>query len=192
MPSVDRTRFETVFLSDEAGAKKLALLRERFLPAFRAVCTEFSKRNWFPKESGNLSVFSEGAMLVTASGINKAAVFEGDLVLVSKLDPEKKRVWVYGGRKPSSESLMHHLIYEKLPAKAVVHAHAREITESKKLARLRTPAFFEEWTLELARAATAKLAETDGVCVMKDHGVIAYGSTLLEAADRITALLARA
>lgn len=182
----NRTKFSTEFLSDEAGLGRLECYRRQYTKEFQKVCLDFSKRGWFPKNSGNLSVLVEGnELLVTASDIDKARLSKTDLVLATRFDLANKRVWAYGGRKPTSEVFMHHLIYQNFAARAVLHAHVREIVESEKLNHLRTPEFHPEGTLELANAAIEKLKLTDGVVILKDHGVLAYGSSLSDAAKKI-------
>lgn len=191
MPSgEDRTKFEATSLSDEAGLGKLECYRRQHLKKFQGVCRDFSKRGWFSENSGNLSVLVEGdELLITASNVDKAGIDSDDLVLAERFDLAGKRVWFYGGRKPSSEVLMHHLIYQNFAARAVVHAHVRELVEGESLAHLRTPEFLEEGTVELAHTVAEKLRETGGgVVVIKDHGVIAYGSSLEAAAEKILEL----
>jgi ribulose-5-phosphate 4-epimerase/fuculose-1-phosphate aldolase len=113
---------------------------------------------------------------------------ETELVLATRFDLANKRVWVYGGRKPTSETFMHHMIYQNFAARAVVHAHTREIVESEKLSHLRTPDFHEEGTLALANAAIEKLNAAGSIVILKDHGVLAYGSSLPDAAQKIVDL----
>ena len=86
------------------------------------------QRHWMPATSGNISVRGqqENTILVTASGKNKGALTDDDLLLTDLnghlLTPDKSK-------KPSAECQLHCQIYGHLPhIEAVIHTHSEKST----------------------------------------------------------------
>jgi len=147
---------------------------------------------------GNASMVlsDDNALLITPSGFNKENLREEDLVKVDLLSGK-----VLGEGKPSSELKTHMSIYEVNPAvHAVVHAHPPT------LVGLSTSGFdFGVYTPEqallvgkpmvikfcmgeeLAQRVSA-LAGTCQAVVVKNHGVFAWGPTIIEAYAKIEIL----
>ncbi len=147
---------------------------------------------------GNASMLlrDDNALLITPSGFNKENLREEDLVKVDLLSGK-----VLGEGKPSSELKTHMSIYEVNPAvHAVVHAHPPT------LVGLSTSGFdFGVYTPEqallvgkpmvikfcmgeeLAQRVSA-LAGTCQAVVVKNHGVFAWGPTIIEAYAKIEIL----
>ncbi len=84
------------------------------------VCRRMYERGFIAGTDGNVSVrLSEDRLLITPSGVHKGDLLEEDLVVT---DREGKPL--AGGRRPSSEILMHLLCYQlRDDVHAVVHAH---------------------------------------------------------------------
>ena len=84
------------------------------------VCRRLYERGLVAGPDGNVSVrLSDGAILVTPSGMSKVDVEAGDLVVVDESGSVLR-----GDRRPSSELKMHLRIYRKRrDVCAVVHAH---------------------------------------------------------------------
>lgn len=80
---------------------------------------------WVPATSGNLSArLDDGRIAVTVSGVHKGRLGASDIMLVdaqgSPLEP---------GKRPSAETLLHTLVYERFPsAHAVLHTHSVNAT----------------------------------------------------------------
>ncbi|WP_107763656.1 class II aldolase/adducin family protein [Coprothermobacter proteolyticus] len=147
---------------------------------------------------GNASMVlsDDNALLITPSGFNKENLREEDLVKVDLLSGK-----VLGEGKPSSELRTHLAIYgANKEAKAVVHAHPPT------LVGLCTSGFdFGIYTPEqallvgkpmvinfcmgeeLAESMSA-LAGTCQAVVVKNHGVFAWGPTIMEAYAKIEIL----
>lgn len=91
---------------------------EELLIDMVAVCRRLHQKNLLAAADGNISVrLSDGRIAMTPSGVNKSMLQPTDMALLS-LQGE-----ILQGR-PSSERLMHLILYQKVPsAKAVVHAH---------------------------------------------------------------------
>ncbi len=146
---------------------------------------------------GNISFKAdEKNVLITPSQLDKARLIAGQIGILSvdveNLTPELK---------PSMETGMHLSIYKKRPdIKAVVHAHppfatSFSTTNKKINCKLNGEARFvvgEPVYTEYALMGSEKLAEivseatlNANVVLMKNHGVLTVGKTLLEAFDRL-------
>ena len=142
-------------------------------------------------KSGTVSVRAGDGFLVTPSGKMYDKLAAGDLVLV-RADGSHE------GGKPSSEWRLHHDIYAKRPeAQAIVHTHSPYATTLACLRRA-IPSFHYEvafaggddircsgyatfGTQELSDLALAAL-EGRKACLLANHGVVAFGVSLDDAA----------
>jgi len=150
---------------------------------------------------GNISLRISGdRILLTPSATDKGAMNAGQIAEIG-MDGTHHAP----GPKPSGERMMHLEIYKRRPdVQAIVHAHppmgsvftvcdvqlnTRLIAES--YAILGEPAvapYALTGTGELAVGVADSLGET-GVCVlMKNHGVLTVGRSLIEAFDRMEVL----
>ncbi len=140
-----------------------------------------------PKNGGNMSRrFGQGFVLTT-SGCNLGVMEPDELAYVVDCSLESEEVHYAGPREPSSEAILHHLIYQDRPdAGAVIHAHdpvatadiiAGEVAETRR----------EEpyGTLALARMAMETFAMERKIIVLKNHGYVAIGADLHEATRTI-------
>jgi methylthioribulose-1-phosphate dehydratase len=102
---------------------------ERLDPECVALATELVSlarfchaQGWARATSGNFSARAgEARVLVTASGLDKGALVEGDFLLVD-FDAKPERV---GARPPSAETPLHCALYRKRKAVgAVAHTHS--------------------------------------------------------------------
>ena len=142
-------------------------------------------------KSGNVSVRSGGGFLVTPSGKTYDRLAADDLVLV-------RHDGTHDGGKPSSEWRLHRDIYAKRSeAQAIVHTHSPFATTLACLRRA-IPAFHYEvafaggddircsgyatfGTQELSDLALAAL-EGRKACLLANHGAVAFGVSLEDAA----------
>jgi L-fuculose-phosphate aldolase len=158
---------------------------------FRAQASRLKERDMTPENGGNVSVRFREGFVITASGCNLGLMEQNELVYVSRCEVEKEQVYYYGPLKPSSESLMHHLIYRGHgEAGAVVHAHdpltgTTHILQGEVEETLREEPY---GTLRLAELAIDTFAGGHSVILLKNHGYIAYGRTLTEAFDSVVDL----
>lgn len=92
-----------------------------------------------------------------------------------------KEILVTGTRPPSSETFMHHIIYQNRPdVHAIFHGHNQQITENAAL--LNIPETAEEvpyGTLELAESVLSILGNHT-FFVIKAHGFVSLGSDMAE------------
>jgi len=165
-----------------------------------AVCQRLTRRDLIGAGEGNVSArLGDGRFLVTPSGVSKAALRPGDLVVV---DADGKRL--SGKGRPSSELPMHLAAYAaRADAGALVHAHpitavaftvaglpppndllpeAAVVLGTVAVARFATPG-----TPELA-ASLAPLFPCHDVLLLERHGALALGATPAQACDRMETL----
>jgi len=117
-----KIRFNTIFVSDKIpGDTEIVELKEW--------SKTFQKRGLTPEVqgnyTGNLSFRSNEGFVITASGLkNKENLADVCFVYVKAYDEQTNTFFVEGKTKPSSESIMHHLIYKKCEdVNAVFHGH---------------------------------------------------------------------
>ena len=123
---------------------------------------------------GNVSVRAAEGLVITPTGKNLAKVTEADMVLVRGVNEENKIVQVAGRLLPSSEAMMHWLIYENFPsANAIVHFHDDNLLKSH--ARFtETDEEHPYGTPELAHAALKALRKSKFI-ILAGHGGMAIG-----------------
>jgi ribulose-5-phosphate 4-epimerase/fuculose-1-phosphate aldolase len=145
---------------------------------------------------GNLSFRLNADQLqfvITASGIKDFSAKDA-FVLVSKVDLDKQEVYCYGSRPPSSETMLHYLVYQQCKdINAIFHGHGETIM---KLAdKLGLPCTKKEepyGTLALAQAVlevlggckdriSPKVAAGSSCVLMKNHGFVMVGKNMEEA-----------
>jgi len=134
-----------------------------------------------PANAGNLSIRHDDGFLISASGSNLGCLEKNELPLVQHCDVEAERVSYQGPVKPSSESIMHWLIYQNRPeARAIIHAHDEFAARPELLSGQVEESEREEpyGTIELARMAIATFQRAERIIVLKNHGYVAIGSDL--------------
>ncbi|MFF2807993.1 methylthioribulose 1-phosphate dehydratase [Streptomyces sp. NPDC058000] len=179
-----------------------------------AACRSLYQRGWMPGTSGNISVRSGDAVVITASGRSKGTISRHDTVLV---EPDKGLPLLGESEWPSAETSVHLAVYRQLPpCGAVVHAHAPYSTALATLAgtdgsigqvtftdwelakglgvvdpRLVTVPVFANWP-EVPRIAEDVTAYLDGsgadappALFIDRHGVTTWGRDLEEARNRL-------
>ena len=149
-------------------------------------------------KAGNVSARFKGEngdiVAITPTLKSLADLKEEDIVLVD----ENGKNLTKG--KPSSEVIMHLEIYKKRPdVYGIAHTHSPYATgfafSNKKIKRLegfgaikseyiKDIEYFKPGSIELANAASEAL-KTEDVIVLKNHGVIATGETVKEAATLV-------
>jgi L-fuculose-phosphate aldolase len=175
--------------------------------ALRREVVEVARRldglGFVPAAAGNVSARTlDGAVLVTPSGLDLAALDPADLVLVA---PEDGRV-LAGALAPSSETPMHLGVYAARPDVAgVVHTHARYATVLACLGWDLPPIHYTLATLtpdahvplvpyatygtpELAANAAAALTGARNACLLANHGTLTLGPTPTTALTRAVTL----
>lgn len=155
-----------------------------------------SNKGLFPGKSGNISCrFYEGndsKVAITRSGISKRFVGYEDIIIID-MDGNV----LEGHKKPSMETFLHLEIYkEREDINSIVHSHSPFATgfsmSNKKLKRLEGFGPIENPYIpyvkysppgsgELAKDTALMMKDEDAV-ILKNHGVVAAGVNLDEAA----------
>jgi len=141
--------------------------------------------------AGNLSVRVGQMIVISPTSTDYSDLGESD-VCVMGWDAEQ----LAGAGRPSSEYLMHRLVYDTSPALAVVHTHSTAAVAVSTIGedipavhysilKLGGPtvrvAHYERFGSDaLARSATKALEGRLGA-ILQNHGVITYGNSLAEA-----------
>ena len=128
---------------------------------------------------GNQSYRSEGdSIVITKSGMlpEQRLVIE-NYTLIEGHDRKTGNMITRGRSEPSSESLLHLLIYREFPGVgAIMHGHSRLFEHyADQLFIPVTPAFHPYGTIELAQSTTEFLKENGEFIFMKNHGFVAIG-----------------
>lgn len=178
----------------------------------------FYERGWMAGTAGNLSVRAPNqntpALWITASGLPKGHLDEGDFILAS-VETGTVIEQAKPGQKPSAETSIHRAVYARVPeAKACLHVHSVDgVLAIRRHAptahRLRLPALemlkgFDIWderpevelpifenlanVPEIAAQLDRYLAEGTArvpAAMIRDHGVTVWGRGLQEAFNRL-------
>ena len=157
------------------------------------VCHRVYDKGFVSATDGNVSARLEnGNILATPTAMNKGMVRADDLIVV-----DREGNLVSGMKRPSTELQMHLYIYrERLDVQAVVHAHPPYATGFATARIPLTECLFPEvivglGAIPLARYATPSTSEVvesiapfipnaDAI-LLANHGVVTYGTDLLEA-----------
>ncbi|MFA5097208.1 MAG: class II aldolase/adducin family protein [Candidatus Margulisiibacteriota bacterium] len=186
-------KFETIFLSNtppnDKGIKELIKWCGIFHKKELAPC--YGKGTF-----GNLSYRIEPGFqqfIITASGLISKETLRGrDFVEIDSADTEAFTVKAQGSRAPSSESILHHVIYQPRPEiNAIFHGHCTKIMDNA--ARLNIPCTSKEQpygTKALIKEVLAIIKDNDFV-IMKNHGFISLGKNMSEAGERALKYLDR-
>ena len=143
--------------------------------------------------TGNLSFRCREGLVITASGLKSKENLSNDcFVYVKSYDEQNNTVYVEGRRQPSSEAVMHYLIYEtRNEINAVFHGHNKAIVmNAEKLEFPVTEMEHEPGTNALAREAL-KVLGNKNLFVLKNHGFVSLGRTMKEAGELALATLKR-
>lgn len=171
-------------------AKRAPFDVRAFYPAFRRVCERLKENDMTCANAGNLSVRHQDGLIVTSTGSNLGCLEKNELVFIDQCNADEEKVFYYGPIKPSSETIMHWLIYQKRPeALAIIHAHDEFATCSKLLeGRVHETGCEKPYgSVELARTAIETFERAERIIVLKNHGYVAVGNSLDEACDLVVA-----
>ena len=185
-----KIRFNIIFVSAEvpsdARIDELKEWSERFQ---RNGLTPEFEGNY----TGNLSFRCRGGLVITASGLKSKQNLSNDcFVFVKNYDEQSNTVYIEGGRQPSSEAVMHFLIYKtREEVNAVFHGHNDAIImNAEKLGFPVTEREYEPGTIELAKEVLKVLGDKN-LIVLKNHGFVSLGRTMKEAGELALATLKR-
>ena len=185
-----KIRFNITFVSDEIPS-------DAEIEELREWCERFQKNGLTPEikgnYTGNLSFRSEEGFIITASGLKSKENLSNDcFVYVKSYIEQSNTVYVEGKRHPSSEAVMHFLLYRACEEmNAIFHGHNDAIIKNaEKLGLSITEKEHEPGSLELANEVLRALGDKN-LIVIKNHGFISLGRTMKEAGKQALATLRR-
>lgn len=147
--------------------------------------------------AGNFSVRIGDVMAITPSSVAYAVMEPGEVCVVRVSDGTLE-----SGTRPSSETRMHLAVYAGSAAGAVVHTHSRVVVALSSvldvlpavhyaMARLGGPVrvvpYARFGTDQLATLAATGLEGRSAV-ILRNHGALTYGATLVEAYEKALTL----
>jgi L-fuculose-phosphate aldolase len=177
-----RVKFKTIFLSDEAP-------NDKGIEELKYWCNQFHKNNLtLPiggAATGNLSFRTDDGFIITATTLKTKENLSNDcFVRVINYDIHKNTFYVEGVREPSSESIMHFLVYNtRNDINAIFHGHSKAISDNaKKLGLVITKNEKPPGTIELANEVLNVLDE-NSIIIIKNGGFVSFGRTMKEAGE---------
>ena len=186
-----KIKFNTVFVSDTVPS-------DPNLGQLKKWSEQFQKNGLTPEVegnyTGNLSFRLNEGFVITASALkNKENLGDDSFVTVKKYDQQTNTFYVEGKKKPSSESIMHQLIYDSnMEIMAVFHGHNYLIVRFAKEIKLPvTENEYESGTVELAKEVL-KILGDNKVVVLKNHGFVCVAKNMKTAGELALATLEKA
>jgi L-fuculose-phosphate aldolase len=167
---------------------KLPQIAVGLYPEFKKTCDRLKSGGMAEGNAGNISIKSGKSFVITSSGSNLASLVESDLVFVEKCDVDAGKVYYHGSKKPSSESIMHWLIYGQRPdTMAIIHAHDKLLTNFNLINGVVKESEREEpcGSVDLAKMAARTIGQSEQIIALKNHGYVAIGSDLDTVCDFI-------
>lgn len=148
-------------------------------------CRRFSDLMLVAAEAGNLSFRFRGGFVITPTGKSKAELSPEDLVEVMNCDIGKKQVTVRGIFEPSSESMLHWLVYKnRSDVNAIFHLHDFDVLGKRDDLKIKSTAKPMPYgTVELANEVISALGKKENYILIKNHGVLSVGRNMDEAGE---------
>ena len=177
-----KIKFNTLFLSDKIPF-------DTKIDELKKWSEIFQKQGLTPEfegnYTGNLSFRLKTGFVITASGLkNKENLVDDCFVYITNYDEKSNTFFLEGKLDPSSESVMHYLIYKNCKKiNAVFHGHNDSILiNAKKLELPITEKEYAPGTINLAKEVL-KILERDKLIILKNHGFVSLGTTMKEAGE---------
>jgi len=113
-----------------------------------------------------------------------------NFIKVINCDPEINTVIVTGSGEPSSETLLHHAIYQARPdINCIMHGHCREILANWEYLKLPTTEKAVPYGTKELVQAVLKIINEGNFLIMKDHGFLSLGNTIADSGNRALKIL---
>ena len=148
-----------------------------------------------PGDHGNLSCRTPMGLLITARQTSKAALRQEQLVEVIGMDSTTPTPTIRcrGLLPPSTDALMHLLIYQRRPdIQAILHGHdTAALGKSQELSLPVTEHSAKTPSMDLIQDACGLATQYD-YFLMRDHGFLALGTSIDDAGELARQVCARA
>lgn len=121
------------------------------------------------------------SFIITKSGmVPEKDLVPDNFVLIEQFNRESGIFMTRGRCEPSSESILHAVVYQAFPdAGSIFHGHSRLLEQhAVELGIPVTPVFHSYGTVELAESALSLLQQGNDFIYMKKHGFVATGTDL--------------
>ena len=186
--SEGKIRFNTIFVSSKSP--KSPKIQE-----LKVWCEKFQKRGLTPKfqgnYTGNLSFRFKNGFIIIASGLeSKENLTNNSFIYVRSYNKTTNSFYVEGKMNPSSESLIHYLIYKtRNNINAVFHGHNDLLLKNaQKLNIQTTKNEYKSGTIDLAKEVV-KCLEQNKILVIKNHGFISVDKNMESAGRNVFSIL---
>ena len=156
-----------------------------------------SKHNFIPhyenknepeikSSGGNLSFRYKSGFIITASYSDIENLRMVDFVFVKNTDLQKKIIHATGLRNPSSETMIHHVIYKtRNDVNVIFHGHFNELLQNySRIGLVSTKKFAHYGTIELVESLLEVL-EQNNFIILKEHGFISLGKNIDKSGELI-------
>ncbi len=134
--------------------------------------------------AGFLSKRVDGGILVSSSGSQVGNLYEDDLSLI--VDVSKNKICWMGKNKPSSESPLLVELHKQIPdGKAIIHGHCARVTYDYKMQKYASSNYLRTGYFGEGIKLLQILNSNDGFAILKLHGEIAIGGSLMDSFDKL-------
>ena len=185
LPGYVGVKFDAVCRNDTQGRECTELH-----PLFLEQGQKLGRYGMAPANGGNMSIRLQRGFAITSSGCNLGGIEPDDIVWVHSCDPKREEVHYEGSRLPSSESILHHMIYEaRADSRCVIHAHDPVATSTTAAGLVPESAREEPYgTVALARIAIETFHRDRSIILLRNHGYVAAGGSLEAVTNTIVEL----
>ena len=184
------TKFQTIFLGKD-------ILRVPKINELKKWGKKISEMGFIPhyknekepnrlSSAGNLSFRNNNGFIITASYSDLFNLQDEDFVEVKNVDLKQKKIWVNGTKEPSSETMLHHAIYqERNDVNAIFHGHSDKLLKNYKKLRLISTKYEATYgTIELINSVLEVL-KVENFLIIKNHGFLSLGNAINRAGNEI-------
>ena len=177
-----------IFDSEQVSSSEITNLlgesRNKYFQEFVALGKIQEQEGTNSFTNGNYSMkVDDNWALITATGSKSGNLSPEDLTLI-RLDTSDKVVWA-GEKMPSCDTPMHIIYYKNTNAKSVAHSHCSKMTYSDELEIYKTPEYMRYGRFDSVAPSVSLLLNNKGFVILKFHGEVGIGETLLDAYSKI-------
>jgi len=174
-------KFRTIF-------NNKTILKNKKIEELINWCKEFNRCGFTPKaalgSAGNLSFRTDNGFIISCSQADFSNIDQEDFTEVLGVDISKKEILVNGRKEPSSESFMHHEIYQRrADVNAVFHGHSEEFLKYR--GKLSLPITEKEkpgGSIALMKEVT-KVLDDNNLILITNHGFLSLGDSMARAGN---------
>ena len=153
-------------------------------------CKQCVKLNIAPSygkgTSGNLSIRAKEGFLITPTATFFEEINEEGIVKIIEVNLKNNLIKYKGNKLPSSETLMHAILYKKLKnINAIFHTHDEKVMKNYKLFSIPITAKEVPYGTKEVGESLLEIAKDGNYLIMKNHGCVVLGKDAEEAGKRM-------